>query len=119
MPFIIMPTSYFRSFWNFVTILILTYTATYMPYKTCFIDYPSQASENLETVIDCLFTLDIFICFLSASEKADGTLVHHPREIAAIYIRSWFFFDVLAVFPFDLVFGLITSSDDISAVVPS
>ena len=103
-----MPTSFFRSFWNIVLIGILVYTATYMPYKTCFIDVPSVASDNFDLVIDSLFTLDICINFLSAFEKADGTLVYKLKEIAIAYIRSWFLLDVMAVFPFDFLFQQIT-----------
>ena len=41
---VLMPGNIFKAFWNSVIILLLVYTATYMPYKTCFIDSPSKAS---------------------------------------------------------------------------
>lgn len=39
--FIILPNNPFKAIWNMVLIIILCYTASYMPYKTCFIDEPS------------------------------------------------------------------------------
>lgn len=35
---IIPPNSTFKTIWNMIIIVLLAYTATYMPYKTCFID---------------------------------------------------------------------------------
>ncbi len=37
-PFLIMPSSCFKLFWNIVIIFLLIYTATWMPYQICFID---------------------------------------------------------------------------------
>jgi hypothetical protein len=38
LPFILMPDNKFKMLWNFVTMLLLLYTATFVPYKTAFID---------------------------------------------------------------------------------
>jgi hypothetical protein len=94
-----MPGNIFKAFWNSVIIILLVYTATYMPYKTCFIDTPSIESIILDQVIDGLFTFDIFINFISAVEKSDGSVISSLKDIAADYARSWFVFDVAAVFP--------------------
>lgn len=82
-----------------------------MPYKTCFIDVSSVASDNFDVVVDSLFAFDILLNFVSAYEKADGTLVYKLKEIAISYIRSWFLLDVLAVFPFDFVFDQVERAD--------
>jgi hypothetical protein len=37
-PFLIYPNSSFKVFWNIVIIILLLYTATWMPYQICFID---------------------------------------------------------------------------------
>lgn len=85
-------------------IILLIYTATYMPYKTCFIDNPSEASEVIDSIVDALFTADIAVNFLSAVEMSDGTVVYQPRKIAELYLLSWFWFDVIAVMPIQLIF---------------
>lgn len=98
-----MPVSVFKSVWNVLLIFLLIYTATYMPYKTCFIDNSSEASDIIDHMVDALFTADIIVNFLSAVELSDGTLAYQPKAIAVLYIRSWFFFDVAAVFPIQLI----------------
>jgi len=56
-------------------ILMLFYTATYMPYQICFIDKNSQTAYTiLEYVLDTLFGFDIIINFITAIEKPDGTI---------------------------------------------
>jgi len=70
-----------------------------MPYKTCFIDNPSNTSDIIDDIVDILFSIDIVVNFLSAVELSDGTVATQLRIIAVIYIRTWFLFDVAAVFP--------------------
>lgn len=54
-------------------------------------------------VVDALFTMDIFIIFNSAYHDEDYVIVEDRKKIAGMYIHSWFFIDVLAVFPFELI----------------
>jgi hypothetical protein len=107
-----MPGNLFKAFWNSVIIFLLVYTATYMPYKTCFIDTPSNESKIFDQVIDGLFTIDIFINFISAVEMTDGSVISSLKDIAADYARSWFIFDVAAVFPVELILDTITHFDE-------
>jgi hypothetical protein len=65
-PWIIMPTSRLKSFWNTAMIVLLLYTATYMPYQTCFIDEISPIMQLVDNVIDAFFMFDIVINFISA-----------------------------------------------------
>lgn len=94
--FIIHPHSRLRSYWNLVIIFLLLYTATYMPFKTCFIDDSSNFSDDLDNIFNALFGLDILITFISAYEEDNQTLQASPKEIAKNYIKSWFFLDLLA-----------------------
>ncbi len=95
-----MPQSKFKLAWNIIIILLLLYTATYMPYRICFID---DASTGLllgwEYLADVLFFLDIFINFISALELPDGTIDPRLKSIARAYVKSWFFLDLCATFP--------------------
>lgn len=81
--------------------LLLSYTASYMPYKTCFIDDPSEESERIDMLVDSFFMADIIVNFISAIEQSDGRVIYNPRVIAVTYLRSWFTFDLLSVMPFD------------------
>ena len=79
-----------------IIIFLLMYTASYMPFKTCFIDKSSSLSDILDNLIDALFWTDILINFFSSYEEEDGTLKFKIPEIAKNYIRSWFIMDLLA-----------------------
>ena len=48
--------------------VLLAYTATYMPYKTCFVDDSSIFADTVDWTVDVLFAVDILINFLSAIE---------------------------------------------------
>jgi Ion transport protein len=97
---LILPNSPFKLFWNIVIILLLIYTATWMPYQICFIDKPSQgALLFFEYIIDSLFFLDIVFNFFTAIENPDGTLETRVRYIALSYIKVWFIIDSFAIVP--------------------
>ena len=100
---IIPPESRFSNIWSIVIAILLIYTATYMPYKTCFVDESSTRDEIIDWTVDVLFMLDILVNFLQATENSDGTWVYQPKRIARNYIRSWFAFDFVSVLPFQLI----------------
>ena len=64
-----MPDCRFKSIWNSIMVFLLIYTATYMPYKTCFIDEEEQLQIIIDYIIDILFFMDIFVNFVSAEEE--------------------------------------------------
>jgi hypothetical protein len=95
-----MPNSNLKFFWNVIIILLLLYTATWMPYQICFIDEPSKgAMLVLEYLIDFLFLLDIIFNFISAYEKRDGTIETRFKKIALSYMKLWFIIDCFAIIP--------------------
>lgn len=105
-------------------VILLVYTATYMPYKTCFID--EEDNPWLDYTIDILFTIDIMVTFISADTEEDGTLIHNQRIVAENYLRGWFLFDFIAVaqslLPFiltpELLAGDQTYSNELSTTNP-
>ena len=97
---IIRPDSRFSQIWSLVIAILLIYTATYMPYKTCFVDESTVAEEVVDWTVDILFMIDILINFLQATENSDGTWVVSPKQIARNYIKTWFAFDLVSVMPF-------------------
>jgi len=96
---IILPSSRFKLIWNFVIILLLLYTSTYVPYRVAFVDESTTAYQAFEYCIDALFLFDIFVNFCSAIEKKDGTIDVRMRQIAKSYLTSWFMLDLCATFP--------------------
>ena len=92
--------------------ILLAYTATYMPYKTCFVDDSSMLAETVDWTVDVLFAVDILINFLSAIEKDDNTLITEPKEIAKLYLKTWFTFDLISVLPFSLIEKVIPKPEE-------
>ena len=100
-----MPDNKFRMAWNLVTMLLLLYTASFVPYRTSFIEVAPSGLVVWEWIVDALFIFDIFINFVSAFENQDKNIEVRLKVIAAMYIQSWFLFDLAAVFPFQLLEG--------------
>lgn len=100
LPFIIMPDSRFKINWNMVIIILLLYTATFVPYRTAFIDDASGGLAGFEWLVDILFMIDLFVNFISAYEDGDKNTEVRLRHIVKNYIKSWFLLDVIACIPF-------------------
>jgi Ion transport protein len=100
LPFILMPDSQILSAWNIVMMLLLLYTATYVPFKTAFVENSSDLVNNIEFSIDSLFFLDLIVNFISAYETADKNVEFRLSQIAFTYLRTWFIFDVFSCIPF-------------------
>jgi len=100
---IILPSSRFSQVWSLVIAVLLIYTATYMPYKTCFVDESDTLEDVIDWSIDSLFMLDILVNFVQATELSDGSWITQPKVLARNYLRSWFAFDLISVLPFQLV----------------
>jgi hyperpolarization activated cyclic nucleotide-gated potassium channel 1 len=110
------PNSSFKRCWNLYLICLLAYTATIMPYRISFVDDTVSISWFIvDTVIDASFFTDILINFNSAFENLDGTVVSNRRQVALRYLRTWFFLDLLACFPFEAVGNAFTTEDTSSS----
>lgn len=98
---VLLPEGRFKKIWNIVVLLLLMYTAIYVPFQTSFIDTDSSFMSNMELVIDALFISDVLINFISAYEnESTGFLEIHLVKIAVNYLKSWFLLDILCSIPF-------------------
>ena len=75
LPFIILPESLFRRIWNVILIILLIFTAIWVPYKVAFVDTDPVAMDEFELLIDSLFMLDLIINFISAYEDSDTGMI--------------------------------------------
>lgn len=76
---IIPPDSRFSQIWSLTIAVLLIYTATYMPFKTCFVDESTDTDEIIDWTVDILFMVDILVNFLQATEYSDGTWEVRPK----------------------------------------
>jgi hypothetical protein len=70
--YILQPNSNIKSYWNIVNIILLLYTALFMPYRIAFIDDETVLQQVVDWSVDGLFFFDIIVTFFSAYEEADG-----------------------------------------------
>ena len=101
--FILLPDNKLRMYWNLVTLVLLLYTASFVPYRTAFIVDTSDALGAWEWVVDALFMFDLLVNFISAYENSDKNIEVRLRLIAKNYVTTWFAFDLMAVFPFQVL----------------
>ena len=96
---VLMPNSKIKTLWNLVMTILLIYTATFTPYRTAFIEEGGLALLIIDYIVDALFFIDIIMNFVSAYEINNRELEVRLPYIAFKYIRTWFFLDLIAVFP--------------------
>lgn len=80
----------------------LVYTAVFVPLRVAFFEDIGTALLVLETMIDVVFIIDIFLTFFSAIEKHNTVEVRH-KKIALVYLAGWFWLDLVAAVPFQLL----------------
>jgi len=79
------------------------YTATVVPYRTAFVDETTLDWFIFELLLDLLFIIDLFINFMSALEISDEEVDVRFKSIAVSYMKGWFFLDIIACIPFQLI----------------
>jgi hypothetical protein len=100
---IIMPTHRFKIIWDAVSMLLLLYTATFVPYKLAYLPHDDFTIYVIDNIVDVLFLADIFVNFLTAYYNYDNLLITSHAKIAKKYLCTWFIFDLVVCFPFQLV----------------
>lgn len=53
--------------------------------------------------VDVTFVIDILINFRTTFVNGQDEVVSHPGRIAIHYLSGWFFIDLVAAIPFDLL----------------
>ena len=105
--------SYFKTFWSIVLLIIISYTAVYVPYKLAFIEEDTLTISIIDNIVDGLFWIDLAVNFLS---EYDDPVTLQPvsdfPKIIVNYLTSWFMFDLLAAFPFGAFQPLIVGETD-------
>lgn len=82
----------------FVTVVV--------PYRLAFItaDEESKSWNIVNWCIDFSFLIDMILTFVFAYEDEEKCVtVEDNKTIAIHYLKSWFIFDLLSIFPFDII----------------
>lgn len=84
----------------------------------CFFNILSQTAKNLMIFFVCcyekkaktknifdLHIADIILNFRTTYVSQSGQVVYESRSICIHYVRTWFFVDLVAALPFDLLYA--------------
>ena len=95
----------FRFAWDIFITSQLICICTVMPYHIAF-NHKTLEWCITYYVMDFFFAIDIAIIFFTTLPETDEKdEVTDKKSIAIAYIKSWFFIDLMAIFPFDLLFS--------------
>ena len=81
-------------------------TAILTPVRVAFIDDDSTIEQiwlYSDLVYDVIFLVDIFLNFITIVELENGSSVTGRKEIAIIYLKSWFLVDLISSVPVNLI----------------
>jgi hypothetical protein len=101
--YIIKEDNKFKQVFDMYIMLLVIYVAIVVPYRLAFSLEESKATKTISYVIDFSFLIDIILTFFTAYfDEPNFTEVDNYKDIAISYLKGWFIFDVLSIFPFEL-----------------
>ncbi|KAM9296168.1 voltage-gated delayed rectifier potassium channel KCNH4 [Gastrophryne carolinensis] len=108
--FILLHYSIFKALWDWLILLATFYVAVTVPYNVCFTGHDDSVSAARSTIVsdiavEMLFILDIILNFRTTYVSHSGQVVYDPRSICIHYLATWFFVDLIAALPFDLLYA--------------
>ena len=100
------PGSDFLNLWDSFLAALVIYVAIAEPIRVAF-SLTSTWNDGgmwwFELMVDIMFACDLFVCsrttFVTKDEWDNMYLVQDSQQIKWVYLRSWFFADLIAVFP--------------------
>ncbi|KAM6951117.1 voltage-gated delayed rectifier potassium channel KCNH4 [Aplochiton taeniatus] len=108
--FILLHYSISKALWDWMILLATFYVAVTVPYNVCFTPYDEQDSAARSTIVsdvavEMLFILDMILNFRTTFVSQSGQVVYETRAICIHYATTWFFVDLVAALPFDLLYA--------------
>jgi hypothetical protein len=101
--YIIKEDNKYKQVFDMYIMLLVIYVAIVVPYRLAFSLEESKATKTISYVIDFSFLIDIILTFFTAYyDEPNFTEVDNYKDIAISYLKGWFIFDVLSIFPFEL-----------------
>lgn len=102
-PYMLVPTSTFARYWAQLSVGMVLYSCILLPYDVAFDTSVSSWRLAIDYVVDGFFWLGVVLTFRTGIVRNYSDVTYDKRVIASAYINSWFPFDVVANFPFELI----------------
>lgn len=93
-----------RLAWDQFMGLLILYTVIALPLEVAFDPLPSDVSLGVDVFVTAGFAANIYLCFRTSFETPTET-VEDLALIRAEYLRKWFWLDLVATVPWDLLFN--------------
>uniref|UniRef100_A0A672HJC1 Voltage-gated delayed rectifier potassium channel KCNH4 n=1 Tax=Salarias fasciatus TaxID=181472 RepID=A0A672HJC1_SALFA len=112
--FILLHYSVSKALWDWLILLATFYVAVTVPYNVCFVSHDeggdrrslvSRSTMGSDIAVEMLFILDIVLNFRTTYVSQSGQVVYDTRSIYLHYCTTWFFVDLIAALPFDLLYA--------------
>ncbi|KAK5884631.1 hypothetical protein CesoFtcFv8_018432 [Champsocephalus esox] len=103
-----------KALWDWLILLATFYVAVAVPYDICFVSHDegssyhslvSRSTMGSDIAVELLFILDIILNFRTTYVSQSGQVVYDARSIFLHYCTTWFFVDLIAALPFDLLYA--------------
>ncbi|KAM4531902.1 potassium voltage-gated channel subfamily H member 4a [Odontesthes bonariensis] len=112
--FILLHYSISKALWDWLILLATFYVAVTVPFNVCFVSHSEGSDHQLlvsrstigsDIAVEMLFMLDIVLNFRTTYVSQSGQVVYDARSIYLHYCTTWFFVDLIAALPFDLLYA--------------
>ncbi|KAM9838013.1 voltage-gated delayed rectifier potassium channel KCNH4 [Aulostomus maculatus] len=108
--FILLHYSVSKALWDWLILLATFYVAVTVPYNVSFTPYDDTVTAARSTIVsdiavEMLFIIDIILNFRTTYVSQSGQVVYQSRSICIHYATTWFFVDLVAALPFDLLYA--------------
>jgi len=114
------PDATLKGVWDLLCLIFIIYQSIVIPFRLCFEVDAEGSVQVFETIIDIAFMLDIstssslfiyLVISFNTGFYKKGYLVMKRKEIIKNYLQTWFVMDLLASFPYSMVFKPPTQED--------
>ncbi|XP_061561673.1 potassium voltage-gated channel subfamily H member 4-like isoform X2 [Phycodurus eques] len=108
--FLLLHYSVCKALWDWLILLATFYVAVTVPYNVSFTPYDDTVAAARSTIVsdiavEMLFITDIILNFRTTFVSQSGQVVYQSRSICIHYATTWFFVDLVAALPFDLLYA--------------
>uniref|UniRef100_A0A3Q3B3A2 Voltage-gated delayed rectifier potassium channel KCNH4 n=1 Tax=Kryptolebias marmoratus TaxID=37003 RepID=A0A3Q3B3A2_KRYMA len=107
--FILLHYSVSKTLWDWLILLATFYVAVTVPYNVSFWPHDDSVTAERSTIVsdilvEVLFIIDIILNFCTTYVSKSGQVMYESHSICIHYVTTWFFVDLVAALPFDLLY---------------
>ena len=97
--------------WQMYQTVLILYVCILIPYRMGTDAKDNKAWVIVNAIVDISFGIDMILTFMTSYNNAStGKLVDDHKQIAKNYILSWFFIDLVSIFPIELIINAVRQS---------